>query len=133
MPNRAWFYASGGQQHGPYPEVQLREFIARGTVTADTLVWTEGMVNWQKAGEIPGLLSGDFGLPAAPQAGGAPTTGVGVNAQPVSADFGIWALLGWSLLYGIGSLLVIPAPWLATGFYRWFVTHLRVPQWPNLG
>jgi GYF domain 2 len=49
MSNRAWFYASGGQQHGPYPEVQLREFIARGTVTPDTLVWTEGMVNWQRA------------------------------------------------------------------------------------
>jgi GYF domain 2 len=61
MPNRAWFYASGGQQHGPYPEVQLREFIALGTVTADTLIWTEGMVNWQKAGEIPDLLSGTSG------------------------------------------------------------------------
>ena len=45
-----------GQQQGPFPEIQLRELIARGTVTADTLVWTEGMAGWQKAGEIPGLM-----------------------------------------------------------------------------
>ena len=57
MANRSWFYASEGQQQGPYPEAQLREFIARGTVTADTLVWSEGMAGWQKAGEIPGLFS----------------------------------------------------------------------------
>jgi hypothetical protein len=28
---------------------------------------------------------------------------------------------------------VIPAPWVATGFYRWFIERLRVPQRPNLG
>ena len=57
MSNRSWFFASEGKQQGPYPEAQLREFIANGTVTAETLVWTEGMAGWQKAGEIPGLLS----------------------------------------------------------------------------
>ena len=50
MASRSWFYASEGQQQGPYPEIQLRDLIARGTVTADTLVWTEGMAGWQKAG-----------------------------------------------------------------------------------
>jgi hypothetical protein len=39
------------------PEAQLRGFIARGIVTADTLVWSEGMANWQPAGDIPGLFS----------------------------------------------------------------------------
>jgi GYF domain 2 len=53
MSNRSWFFASQGQQQGPYPEVKLREFIARGTVTADTLVWSEGMADWQKAGIFP--------------------------------------------------------------------------------
>jgi hypothetical protein len=32
----------------------------------------------------------------------------------------------------IGLLLVIPAPWAATGFYRWMVYCLRVPDRPNL-
>ncbi|MCC8976056.1 DUF4339 domain-containing protein, partial [Bradyrhizobium sp. Cham227] len=40
MSNRNWFYASEGQQKGPLPETQLRDLITRGTVGADTLVWT---------------------------------------------------------------------------------------------
>src|SRR4051812_13275436 len=75
MSSRSWFYASEGQQLGPYAEVQLREFIARGSVRADTLVWTGGMAGWQKAGEIPGLMSGASGPPVIPQAGGPPVVG----------------------------------------------------------
>jgi uncharacterized protein DUF4339 len=131
MSNPAWFYASEGQQHGPYPEIQLRELIAAGTVTADMLVWTEGMVNWQKAGEIPGLLSGAAGPPALPATGAALTTGN--SAVALSADFGIWALLWRSLVFSIGIMLVVPAPWAATGFYRWFIRHLRAPQQLRLG
>ena len=55
MSDRSWFFASQGQQQGPIPEHQLRELIAAGTVTADTLVWSEGMANWQRAGDVPGL------------------------------------------------------------------------------
>jgi hypothetical protein len=29
--------------------------MVRETVGPDTLVWTEGMAGWQKAGEIPGI------------------------------------------------------------------------------
>ena len=47
----------------PIPRSSFASCIARGTVTADTLVWTEGMANWQRAGEIPGLLSGASGPP----------------------------------------------------------------------
>jgi hypothetical protein len=131
MSNRAWFYASEGQQHGPYPEVQLREFIARGAVTADTLVWSEGMANWQRAGEIPGLISGDIGPPALLRAGASVMNGGTLIAQPLSAEFGVWALFGRALLYLIGLLLVIPLPWVVTSIYRWLVAHLRVPQRPD--
>ena len=34
MAARSWFYAFEGQQQGPYPEIQLRELISRGTITA---------------------------------------------------------------------------------------------------
>src|ERR1700687_160227 len=132
MSNRSWFFASQGKQQGPYPEVQLREFIANGTVSAQTLVWTEGMAAWQKAEEIPGLLSGDSGPPPVPQAG-VPWVSAGGHAEPLSIDFSIWGLLGRALLFLIGFLLVIPAPWVATSFYRWFIERLRVPQRPNLG
>ena len=74
MAERSWFYAASGQQMGPVGEARLRELIARGLVTADTLVWAEGMAAWQKAGEVPGLLSGAVAPSAYPGPGAmAPT------------------------------------------------------------
>jgi hypothetical protein len=89
MSNRSWFFASEGKQQGPYPEAQLREFIANGTVTAETLVWTEGMAGWQKAGDIPGLLPGVSGPPAVPPSGMPLTAGRTTTGLPLSVDFSI--------------------------------------------
>src|SRR5271156_6316865 len=104
MSDRSWFFASNGQQQGPYPEPQFRDFIARGVVRADTLVWTEGMTGWQKAGEIPGLLSGAVAPPALSQSGGALAVGGG---GPLSIDFGIWEFTWRSLALLIGLALII--------------------------
>jgi hypothetical protein len=133
MSNRSWFFASQGQQQGPYQEAQLRQFIAAGTVTAETLVWSEGMAGWQKAAEIPGLFSGGSGSPPMSQMGGPLVSAGGYSGGPLSIDVGVWSLLGRSLVYIIGLLLVIPAPWAATGFYRWMTSRLQVPGRPNLG
>jgi hypothetical protein len=133
MSNRSWFFASQGQQQGPYPEAQLRRFIATGTVTAETLIWSEGMAGWQKAGEIPGLFSGGSGPPPISQPGGPLVSAGGNSGGPLSIELGIWSLLGRSLLFIIGLVLVIPAPWTATGFYRWMVSRLHVPGRSNLG
>jgi hypothetical protein len=133
MSNRSWFFASQGQQQGPYPEAQLREFIAKGMVTADTLVWSEGMAGWQKAGEIPGLLSDTSRPPPFRHSGGTPTSASRQGTGQLSIDVDLWELLGRGLLFVIGFLLVIPAPWVATSFYRWIVSRLRVPGRPNLG
>jgi hypothetical protein len=132
MAGRSWFYASEGQQQGPYPEIQLRELLARGTLTADTLVWTEGMANWQRAGEIPGLLPGASGPPVIPRSGGALPTAGGYGAGVLSIDLPLWGFLGRALLYAFGIALVILAPWAGTGFYRWAVSRLHVPGRPNL-
>jgi hypothetical protein len=121
MSERAWFFASAGKQEGPFPEPQFRELIATGRVTPDTLVWSDGLSGWEKASDVPGLIYGGAGQPPALTAGG-----------PVEADFGVWSLFGWTLLVLIGTLLVIPAPWVMTGFYRWAVAHVRVPERPNL-
>jgi len=138
MSNRSWFYASNGQQQGPYPEAQLRDLITRGMVGADTLVWTEGMSGWQRAGEIPGLVPGGSAPPplshpdAPPPMAGGDYAG-GYAGGVLSADLPLWPLLGRSLLFVIGMLLIIPAPWTATGFYRWMVSRLYVPGRPNMG
>ncbi len=136
MPNRSWFYAFDGQQQGPYPDAQLRELIARGMVTADTLVWSDGMAGWQRAGEVPGLFSGGsssaLGPPAIPRSGVSLAGAGGYGGGTLSIDLGLWEFLGRSLLFAIGFLLVIPAPWVAVNFYQWMTSRLRVPQRPSL-
>jgi GYF domain 2 len=144
MSERSWFYAAQGQQQGPFPEAQLRSLIANGTITPDTLLWTDGMAGWQAAGEIPGLMSTGSRPPTMPQAGG-PIVGdqdkYGAGEQyessgdyggeRVSVEPGLWGLFGRSILYCIGILLVIPAPWVATSFYRWMASRVRIPGRPN--
>ena len=136
MSNRSWFYASNGQQQGPYAEAQLRDLIARGTVRADTLVWSEGMAGWEKAGTIPELMmSGGSAPPAVPRPGAPPMAGGGYvgggDGAALSINLPLWAFLGRGLLMIIGLILVIPAPWTATSFYRWTASWTQVPGRPN--
>lgn len=133
MAGRSWFYASEGQQHGPYPEIQLRELIGRGTISSDTLVWTDGMANWQRAGDVPGLVSGASGPPPMPRPGGPLGSAGGYGyGGPVSIDLPLWSFLGRVVLYVIGFAFVIPAPWTGTSLYRWTVSRLQVPGRPNM-
>lgn len=129
MADRSWFFASQGQQRGPFPEAQFRELIASGKVIPETLVWTEGMANWQKAGDVPGLLAGGA-PPAMPQPGGLPISGGG---GPLSLDFGIWDFTWRSLVLILGFIFVIPLPWTLLMYCRWVVSCVQVPQRPNLG
>jgi len=122
MSNRIWFHAAEGQQKGPFPEAQFRDLIAQGIVRSDTLVWSEGMAGWQKAGAVPGLL------PGAP-----PALASGGDARgPLSVDLPLWSFLGWCILLVVGNALVVPAPWTATGYYRWLFPRIHVPQRPNI-
>jgi uncharacterized protein DUF4339 len=132
MSNRSWYYAAQGQQRGPVSENELRDLIARGVVTAQTLLWTEGMAGWEKADRIPGLMSGLMsGLGGRPPAGPFPepranNTGSAAGAE-LTAKLDLWPFLGWALLFGIGVVLVIPAPWTATYFYRHLIERISVP------
>lgn len=42
-----WYYVDAGQQAGPVSEEQLEALRASGKVTDDTLVWREGLAEWQ--------------------------------------------------------------------------------------
>jgi hypothetical protein len=141
MSNRSWFYAANGQQQGPFPEAQLRDLITRGTVRADTLVWSEGMSGWQRAGEIPGLMPAGGAAPPAAQPGGPPPMssgaggyagGGGYGGGPLSIDFGILEFVWRSLVMIIGMVLVIPAPWVLVWYLNWLVPCIKVPGRPNL-
>jgi hypothetical protein len=130
MADRSWFFASQGQQQGPVSEAQLRDLIAAGKVTPETLVWTEGMANWLKAGDIPGLLAGG-GPPSMPQPGGLPVSG-GYDGGSLSVDFGIWDFIWRGLVLFVSIMFVIPVPWALLMYCRWIVSCVRVPQRPNL-
>jgi uncharacterized protein DUF4339 len=129
MSTRSWFYASGDKEQGPCSEKQLRELIAQGVVTADTWVWSDGMADWQRAADIPGLLSSVARRPPIPVA---TPTGSGPHTGALWVDFGVWSLFWRTLLLVFGSLLIVPAPWLATNFYRWFIAHSRLPNRSSL-
>ena len=42
-----WYYASNGQQAGPVSETQLDELARTGGIEPGTLVWRQGLENWQ--------------------------------------------------------------------------------------
>ncbi|HSY44404.1 MAG TPA: DUF4339 domain-containing protein [Candidatus Acidoferrum sp.] len=42
-----WFYSDGNQQIGPVSDAQLDELLRSGKISPNTLVWREGMAQWQ--------------------------------------------------------------------------------------
>lgn len=138
MSNRSWFYAANGQQQGPYPEAQLRDLITRGAVGADTLVWTEGMSGWQRAGEIPGLIPGGSGPPAMQRPGGPSTMAASdsyddsYSGGPLAIDFGILEFTWRTLVLALGLVFIIPAPWVLVWYFKWIVPCVYVPGRPNM-
>lgn len=53
--NVMYHVAVNGQTIGPYDINILFQMAAQGTLTKDTLVWKQGMLNWNKAGSIEEL------------------------------------------------------------------------------
>jgi hypothetical protein len=107
-----WFIHSNGEQMGPYTGEQLVQYAQQGSVTAETLVWAEGMAEWAPASQVPGLL------PAAPAAAAAavvaakPATGAGwnPNAGRLAAAGGGSGALGGSAYKPGASSLIPQAP-----------------------
>jgi hypothetical protein len=50
-----WYAENQGQRVGPMPRTQLDSMVTGGQVTAQTLVWREGMSAWTPAGSVPEL------------------------------------------------------------------------------
>src|ERR1700757_3454081 len=132
MSDRSWFFASQGQQQGPCPEAQLHDLIAEGIVTPATLVWSEGMADWQKAADIPGLFSGYSDPPALPRAQRSLAGAAGASDGSLSIDFGIWEFVWRSLVFLIGAGFIIPLPWVLVMYCKWIVSCTDVPERPNL-
>jgi uncharacterized RDD family membrane protein YckC len=50
----AWYYAQGAERLGPLTEEQFQQAINSGAVNSATLVWREGMPQWQPFGQVSG-------------------------------------------------------------------------------
>ena len=62
IPSVSFFVAQDGQQTGPFDLNTLKIMMTSGKLTPDTLVWKQGMTEWQRAGN-QGELSGLFPPP----------------------------------------------------------------------
>jgi uncharacterized membrane protein len=75
-----WYYVEAGGQAGPVDDAGLKALVVSGKVRPETLVWREGMANWQAYREVQ------------PAASGAPPTltaaGSAAGAEAVCAECG---------------------------------------------
>jgi hypothetical protein len=60
-----WYYGTQGQQQGPVTETELRQLMAQGVVTRETLVWRDGLAEWKPMGDVAELLAPPLGAAAA--------------------------------------------------------------------
>lgn len=57
VPEELWYYLHPAHKEpiGPVPGEQLREMMANGKISKRTMVWKEGMENWDEAGNVASL------------------------------------------------------------------------------
>jgi len=67
-----WYYAVGADHKGPVSEEEFQRLVQQGVVTSQTLVWHEGMANWQPHGGTPPPMPADLA------AGGSVCSGCGL-------------------------------------------------------
>lgn len=60
-----WYYVQGGQSVGPVSQADFDALVQKGTIQSETLVWHEGMANWQPySGVRPSGATGATPAPA---------------------------------------------------------------------
>lgn len=45
-----WYYVNGGSRNGPVGEEEFQRLVQQGVVNSETLVWRDGMANWETYG-----------------------------------------------------------------------------------
>ena len=64
-----WYYESNGQAIGPIPNAEFTQLAVAGTIAPDTLVWREGMAEWQPHSSVmPAAAAGQPMLAVVPAA-----------------------------------------------------------------
>ena len=119
-----WFYAEGSQQKGPVSDADLAALIREGAIKAETLIWREGLPDWQPLSRARPDLVASTGAPvpagmAVPEQNkdllvqqmreGALMPGINTNQLGLRYA-GFWIRVGAKLIDGIvTSIIIIPA------------------------
>ena len=135
MTDSMWRVLDGeGNEQGPYSFQDLQSFYTTGNINHETMIWTEGLEEWVKAGRVEGLLPDAPQVVALPPAAPVPVAPVqvapvgGINLNPqisgvttpsLGATTGK-ALPGWicwsTILIGILSIVLYLLPWTSLSF-----------------
>lgn len=58
VPGQTTYYvAVNGAQTGPFPVAMLQQQVQQGALTAETLVWAQGMAGWVAASQVPEIAA----------------------------------------------------------------------------
>ena len=66
IPTISYYVAINGQAQGAFPLEVLSQMKQNGQLTKDTLVWKQGMANWENAGNVEDLRSLFVEMPPIP-------------------------------------------------------------------
>ena len=130
MTNSMWRVLDGeGNEQGPYSFQDLQGFYTTGNINHETMIWTDGLEEWVKAGRVEGLLPDvpqAVALAPAPSAQvapvqAAPVGGMNLNPQisgittPALGATQSKSLPGWicwsTILIGLLSIILYFLPW----------------------
>jgi|GEM_PF-774929 len=130
MTNSMWRVLDGeGNEQGPYSFQDLQGFYTTGNINHETMIWTDGLEEWVKAGRVEGLLPDlpqVVALAPAPSAQvapvqAAPVGGMNLNPQisgittPALGATQGKSLPGWicwsTIVIGLLSLILYFLPW----------------------
>jgi hypothetical protein len=55
VPQELWYYVVAGERRGPIDRAAFAQQVKGGAITAETLVWKQGMPAWAPMGKVPEL------------------------------------------------------------------------------
>jgi hypothetical protein len=98
-----WHISENGLRRGPVAEADLRSMIAGGQVRGHTMVWREGMQDWQAVSSLPELCAGHPWLAAQAAGQVSPTNGLAVTSM-VCGIVGLMLLFFCGVISGLAAL-----------------------------
>jgi uncharacterized membrane protein len=101
-----WWYADDNKPVGPISDEEFQALVTAGKIGAQTLVWHEGMENWQPYCQVAPGAAGAPAEAAAPAEAPAPSAPVG---QMANRDIMAEARASLSGLWGLAIAVVVVA------------------------